>query len=288
MNSFPFDSQVTYDEDGVPSYDRAYNSAGLRDYLKLFLTDGVFPNPSTNLQVTTSEQNMAVTVLPGSINIQGALGIEDEERTLVLQAANKDYNRIDSVVARLDTDFSYRSIDLYVLQGTASASPKAPELTRTKNKYELRLANVFVAKNATTVSGSRITDTRLNTDDCGIVTGIIQKVDTTTIYKQYNDYLKDISTETASRLNGMEKGYASYIESSEEEFEAWFKTARDTLSEDTAGNLQNEIGTASSIEVGDGSLTSAILEIFERLGIGMMAAEDGEVLTTESGISLIV
>jgi uncharacterized membrane protein len=86
----------------------------------------------------------------------------------------------------------------------------------------------------------------------------------------------------------MEKGYASYIESSEEEFEAWFKTARDTLSEDTAGNLQNEIGTASSIEVGDGSLTSAILEIFERLGIGMMAAEDGEVLTTESGISLIV
>jgi hypothetical protein len=234
MKSFPFDSQLTYDEEGTPSYDRAYDSEGLRNYLKLLFTDGVFPNPSTGLQVTTSDQTMSVTVQPGCINIQGALGIEDQERTLVLQAADTNYDRIDSVVARLDTDFSYRSIDLYVVQGTPETTPTAPELTQTKGKYELRLANVFVAKNTTFISGERITDTRLNSEDCGVVTGAIQSVDTTTIFKQYKDWFDEVSAGAEIEIDGITEKYLQQCEELVEQMQ-------NLLSGDAAGELQVQI-----------------------------------------------
>jgi hypothetical protein len=229
MKSFPFDSQLTYDSSGTPSYDRACDSQTLRSYTSLLFTDGVFPNPSTGLQVTTSEEDMSVTVLPGSVNIQGALAIEENERTLVCQAPDSTYDRIDSVVARFDSNYEYRDIDLYVVQGTPAATPAAPELTRTGGIYELRLANIFIAKGVYSISGARITDTRLDTDDCGIVTGAISQIDTTTIFKQYEDWFAEISA----------KG--------ESDCEALVEQMQDLLSGDAAGKLQVEIDQLSDL-----------------------------------------
>jgi len=51
MKSFPFDSEVTYTDKGEPMYDRASSSQELRAYFNLMFSNGVFPNPSTGLQV---------------------------------------------------------------------------------------------------------------------------------------------------------------------------------------------------------------------------------------------
>ena len=184
MKSFPFDSDVTYDSDGNPEYDRGVDSTILSEFLHLMYKDGVFPNPSTGLQVTSSSEEMSVVVKPGNCMIQGRMGIEESYRTLVFNAAGTSYDRIDSVVARLNTNHDYRDIDLYVVKGTEASTPTAPELTRTGGIYELRLADVFIAKNTTTISEERITDTRLS-DECGIVTSNPNPVDTSTIFKQY-------------------------------------------------------------------------------------------------------
>ena len=192
MRSFPFDSEVTYDELGNPSFDRGVDSSILADFLHLMFGDGVFPNPSTGLQVTTSENDMSVVVLPGNCMIQGRMGIEEYERELVFEASGTSYDRIDSVVARLNTNYDYRDIDLYVVKGTEASVPTAPDLTRTGGIYEIRLANVFIAKNTTVITAERITDTRL-TSECGIVTSNPNPVDTNTIFNQYqaalNEYL---------------------------------------------------------------------------------------------------
>lgn len=192
MRSFPFDSEVTYDELGNPSFDRGVDSSILADFLHLMFGDGVFPNPSTGLQVTTSENDMSVVVLPGNCMIQGRMGIEEHERELVFEASGTSYDRIDSVVARLNTNYDYRDIDLYVVRGTEASVPAAPDLTRTGGIYEIRLANVFIAKNTTVITAERITDTRL-TSECGIVTSNPNPVDTNTIFNQYqaalNEYL---------------------------------------------------------------------------------------------------
>lgn len=213
MNSFPFDSDVTYDGDGNPIFDRAYDSENLRSYFHLMFTDGIFMvDNSIALLVTTSEQDMSVVVKEGNVNIQGALGIETSDRTLVFEAAGTTYDRIDAVVARLNTNHDYRKIDLYVVKGTEATAPVAPSITRTGGIYELRLANVFIAKNTTTISAERITDTRLVTDECGVVTANPQGTDTEQIFNQYQASLD---------------AYMQYVE--------------ECIDGTTAGNLQNQI-----------------------------------------------
>lgn len=217
MKSFPFDSEVTYGESGEPIYDRASKSQDLRDYFSLMYTDGVFPNPSTGLQVTTSTQSMSVTVKPGAAIIQGAFAIEDRDRTIVFEAADENMDRIDSVVIRLNTNLNYRTIDLYVVKGKAAAQPAAPALTREGGIYELRLANVFVAKGTTTISKARITDTRLNSRDCGIAACNPQKVETSAIYDQYQASLDE-----------------------------WLQYVADCIDGTTAGNLQKQISALNA------------------------------------------
>ena len=236
MKSFPFDSAVTYDSLGNPEYDRAADSAILADFLHLMFADGVFPNPSTGLQVVASENEMSVVVCPGNVMIRGRMGIEEAARTLVFEASGTSYDRIDAVVARLNTNYAYRDIDLYVVKGTASATPAAPELTRTGGIYELRLANVFIAKNTTMISAERITDTRLHTEDCGIVTSNPQHVDTTAIFNQYQAAL-----------------------------ETYLQFVRDCIDGTTAGSIltrldgmDTRLGAADISAIGDGSVTGAI------------------------------
>lgn len=214
MKSFPFDSDVTYDSDGNPEYDRGVDSTILSEFLHLMYKDGVFPNPSTGLQVTSSDNEMSVVVNPGNVMIQGRMGIEETYRTIVFEEAGTTYDRIDSVVARLNTNHDYRSIDLYVVKGTEASSPVAPDLARTGGIYELRLANVFIAKNTTKVSSERITDTRLNDEDCGIVTANPDTVDTTKIFNQYQASL-----------------------------DAYMQYVQECIDGTTAGNLQSQIDT---------------------------------------------
>ncbi len=191
MKSFPFDSQVSYDSFGNPSYDRAVNSAELADNIALLYTNGVLNNPSTCLQVTESESQMSVQVLPGACNINGRLGREDNARTIVFEAADSSYDRIDRVVLRLNTNVDIRAIDIYVLKGTPAATPTAPALTRTGGIYELCLADIFVAKNTAYVSAARITDTRMNDELCGYMMTNPQSIDSSTIFNQYQAALDE-------------------------------------------------------------------------------------------------
>lgn len=206
MNSFPFDSHVTYDSEGNASYDRCYDSDALAEKFALLFKTGVFPNPSSGLQVTTSTQNMSVTVLPGNCNIEGRLAIEKINRTIVFEAADKTYDRIDRVVARLNRNDDYRNVDLYVVKGKPEATPQAPALTRTAGIYEICLANVFIARNTTVITASRITDTRLDKNLCGIVTSQANEVDTTTIFNQYQGALKEYMKFVQDCIDGTVEG----------------------------------------------------------------------------------
>ena len=173
MQSYPFTSdKITYDEHGLPKYDRAVDSAFLRKVFAQYFSDGVFYSSANALQVV-ADTGMQVAVEPGSCHIQGAIGIETNRRTLVVQAA-EEMDRIDTVVARLDLSLAVRSIDLYVVKGTAAESPQAPALTRDSTIWELGLANLFVAKNVATISQQRITDTRLDISRCGQVGAPVQ------------------------------------------------------------------------------------------------------------------
>ena len=167
MVSFPFDSKIVgYDDSGYPQYDRAVNSSVLANMLNSLATTGVFLNDINAFSVSAGD-NMLVKVHAGSAIINGITCVEDTERTLSLQAADATYDRIDTVVLRLNTSVDVRAIDLYVVKGTASASPVAPVLTRSGSVYELGLANVYIPANVVTITNERITDTRGDSLRCG-------------------------------------------------------------------------------------------------------------------------
>lgn len=207
MQSYPFTSQVTYDEQGLPLYDRAVDSAFLRKVFAAYFSDGIFYKPTSALQVVAGT-GMQVQVNPGICHIQGAMGIEPNLRTLTLTAAGSQ-PRIDTVVARLDLSQAVRSIELYVKAGTAANSPSAPSLTRDSTIWELGLANIAVGSNVSTISQSDITDTRLDTSRCGMVAQTIGSLDTGPFFAQLQQSLAENEAEAEQLIQYLQQQIAA-------------------------------------------------------------------------------
>lgn len=250
MIGFPLDSHVSYDEDGIPVLDRAVTSEPLRKLIHELFSDGIMPTLSTNLQVTTSS-DMNVTVLPGFGIVQGCMKLELEERVLAVQAADTTYDRIDTVVLRLNDNDSVRECDFYVIQGTPSANPVHPDLTREGSIYEIGLADLFIGSNSTRITADKITDTRYDNERCGVISSI-SEFDTSTLNNQMVAWsqLKQSEFESWSAEQQeafatwralQETNFESWSEGQQSDFEEWFEGIRGILDEDAAGHLQNEI-----------------------------------------------
>lgn len=235
--AYPLDSIVNYDGNGVPSFDRAVSSLILRRLYSYLFTNGVMlATDSTALQVGTAE-GMKVSVNAGFTVINGALRLFAEPRTLAIQASENN-DRIDTVVARLDLNQDVRNIDLYVLKGVSGSAPVRPELTRNDSVYELGLADLYITKNTTSISADRITDTRLDTARCGVVSSI-SKFDTTTLYNQIQADLAHFKSEN-------EADFTAWSSAQKSAFDTWLDTIKGILDEDTAGHLQGEIEALQS------------------------------------------
>lgn len=206
MKVFPVDSVVTkLGEDGLPIYDRPYVSADLREVYANFFSNGVFMDDGTSLQVMNAAGGMNVRVEAGTCHINGAFGVETEQRTLELDAASASLDRIDTVVARLDLAIEARSLDLYVLKGTPAVDPVRPNLTRNETVWELGLADVYLPKGMATISQGRISDTRLETQRCGAVAPFVE-FDTTTLFEQLKKATRDAVDAMDAALDGTTAG----------------------------------------------------------------------------------
>ena len=233
MRSGFFNSEIVgYDAENMPIFDRAEEASFFAKYFSQFISNGVFPNPSTNMQVL-ADTGMNIKVSAGVCYINGYMGWVESAETFTIEESDTQ-SRIDRIVARLD--FDNREIQCYVKKGTAAGNPVAPALQRDYDIYEIGLADVRVNANAIEIKQENITDLRLNTDLCGIVANQLQHVDTTTLFNQYQDWL-------ANATEQGEEDLQTSLEQFEADFNAWFATLQDTLDGDTAGNLYNLIAT---------------------------------------------
>lgn len=176
INSYFFNA---VESEGV--YDRVYNAEDMTSYLDLLVGNGVFPNPSTQLQVRAAS-GMNVIVAAGAGWINGHKIVNTAGLTLTLNASDVLLNRIDAVIFYVD--LSLRTMGITVKTGTVAATPVPPTITRTSTRYELCLAQISVAKQITAITSAMITDTRANSNLCGYVQGLIQQIDTTTLWQQ--------------------------------------------------------------------------------------------------------
>lgn len=210
LTAFPMDSKVTeMGEDGLPVYDRAFDSTDLREVYKTYFSNGYFAEVGTSMHVKAATGLTAI-VQKGKVNIQGTLGFMDEDATVSFAAADKSNPRIDTVVARLDLSVDRRVIELDVLTGTAAASPTAPTLTRNSTVWELGLADVTIPVQAAAVSDTNIKDTRLDTTRCGVVNPFA-KLDTDSLFTQVTAIINKADADTTANIERLQNEVSATI-----------------------------------------------------------------------------
>ena len=268
--------------------DRKYTSTFFAEYFASFIGNGIFPNPSTNTQVL-ADTGMDVSVQQGKAWIDGYILYVDNPQSLTLDTGDNLLPRIDKIVIRLDK--INREIVLAIKKGAPATNPTAPNLQRDGDMHELGIANVRVDKAASVINQGDITDLRLNSNQCGIVKGTIEEIDTTTLFNQYQNWIAqkkaeydadlinytntkqsqfenwvidkelDYNTFTDDKKSEWDNWYDLTTVQLQQEFMAWFNMLEDVLDENTAGNLLNMItdipkifsGTTepSEIRIGD-------------------------------------
>ena len=193
------------------SYDRTYSSADLAAYFASFIGNGVYANPANQLKVSAATGKMAVNVAVGKAWINGYFyELSESAKELTLKTGDANYSRIDLVVCSLN--LSNRLIELKVIQGAAAASPQAPSYSRASDIHDLVLAQITVPAGAVDLSEADIEDMRPYNDKCGFVTGVVEQIDTSGLFTQYDT-----------------------------EFNKWFEGIKNNLGNNVAGNLFNKI-----------------------------------------------
>lgn len=226
-----FDANLVGEE-----YDRVYLSQHFAAYFASFIGNGVFRENAGELQVMAlSTPQMKVSVLGGQGYINGYWYENTDNLILNIDNADGVLNRIDSVVLRLG--YAERDMWLAVKKGTPAINPIAPSLTRSADYYELQLATISIPASSISIVQSRISDTRFNSNVCGIVTGLVEQADPTEIFTQFeawyeqtkNNYDDDIANWTQQQKDDFDSwvhdqtyDYTNWTNSKKEAFDNWY------------------------------------------------------------------
>lgn len=174
-------------------YDRKYNADDYTSNMAAIISTGVRRSGDNDLNVTAS--GLVVTVAVGRAWIEGRWFYNDTAYQITtITPPVGTLSRVDGVYLQANSNLAVRNIQLVYKTGTPASSPTAPACTRDGGIYEIQLASITVAPNATNVT---VTDTRGNTSVCGWITSPV--------------------------------GYNDYFTSLDSEFETWFEDTKDTL-----------------------------------------------------------
>lgn len=191
------------------TYDREYDAEQFAEYFANFISNGVYANPANQLKVVfddSSSKPFVVIVRKGKAYIDGYWYELTEDMEITIPANTKSYAIKDVVCCTLDK--TERKVSIILKEDVISDYP-----TNNNTQHDLVLSTLLVQPNASKLNAEDITDKRPDKTYCGFVTGVIDQIDTTELFQQYDDA-----------------------------FQTWFNEMKNQLSTDAAGNLQIQIG----------------------------------------------
>lgn len=196
---------ITYPEDGI-----RYDAEDASGYLSTRLS-GVY-SADEDFAVTANG-GLTVTVSAGQAwvrpaRFRGRSIIMEQPETVTLTAADAVRSRIDRLVLRYDA--AAKKTSLTVLTGTPdSASPTAPEITRTALVYDLCLADIRRPAGSTVVTAADITDTRADEAVCGVMRDGVTGIPTAQLQAQALAIMTQLSTELHTKLDALDAAIAA-------------------------------------------------------------------------------
>lgn len=195
---------ITYPENGI-----TYDADDASGYLSTRLS-GVY-SADEDFAVTANG-DLTVTVSAGQAwvrpaRFRGRSIILEQPETVTLTAADTVRSRIDRLVLRYDA--AAKKTSLAVLTGTPdSASPTAPEITRTALVYDLCLADIRRPAGSTVVTAADITDTRADEAVCGVMRDGVTGIPTAQLQAQALAIMTQLSTELHAKLDALDAAIA--------------------------------------------------------------------------------
>ena len=196
---------ITYPENGI-TYDADDASGFLSTRLSgVYSADEDF--------AVTANGGLTVTVSAGQAwvrpaRFRGRSIILEQPETVTLTAADTVRSRIDRLVLRYDA--AARKTSLQVLEGTPdSASPTAPEITRTALVYDLCLAEIRRPAGSTEITAADITDTRADEAVCGVMRDSVTGIPTAQLQAQALAIMTQLSTELHTKLDALDAAIAA-------------------------------------------------------------------------------
>lgn len=218
-------------EDGT--YDREYDAEQFAEYFANFISNGVYANPANQLKVVFDDspsKPFVVIVRKGKAYIDGYWYELTEDMEITIPVNTKAY--IVKDVIRCTLDKAERKVSIVLEEDVISDHP-----TNNNNRHDLILSTIIVQPNASKLNAEDITDKRPDKTYCGFVTGVIDQIDTTELFQQYD-----------------------------ETFQIWFNEMKGQLSTDAAGNLQTQIGLLSNLKtIVKDSIVNAINSLYDSI-----------------------
>lgn len=232
--------------------DRKYDATHFSQIFDGVINDGVFMSVGEALMVSATTE-MAVKVGIGRAWFNGTWTRNDAPMILNLDPAEVLLNRIDAIV--LDVNATERTNSIKILKGVPASEPARPELANEDNLHQYPLAYILVSKGVTEITQANITN-MVGTSTCPFVTGILETMDIDALIAQWNaqftewnsvkraefdSFMIDVINEVDFWREKLTTDAAELLENQQNQFDTWFEHIRDQLSEDAAGNLQNQI-----------------------------------------------
>lgn len=167
-------------------------------------TSGVF-GAENNLATSVVSDSMSIEISDGvgwlaNANGDGIVFWNDSEQSsgsklmLTHDVADGVLDRIDRIVVTWETTNYVSLPTISVLKGVASSNPVPPALTNNNIQRQISLARVNIPAGTVSLSPSMVTDERLDSSVCGLVTENIS-IDTSTMQNQFEALLKAIQNE---------------------------------------------------------------------------------------------
>ncbi len=191
--------------------DRTYNADQMSEYFKGLVSDGVYENVGGALQVL-ARVGMDIGVQSGRAIIDCKWFDNDGVTITAISAAHATLNRWTAVILRLS--YEYRYVGIATKDGTPATNPAQPTMENSETTKELCLAMIYVPAGATSITQANITDMRPSSM-CGWVTGLVQQVDTSKLFLQW------------------QSAYQAYYDEMTAQFDAWLSALTEQLQVNT-------------------------------------------------------
>lgn len=201
--------------------DRLYNADQMSRIFEGLITDGVYESVGDKMAVQPNG-GMTIKIATG----RGWFGRHwvnnDSELTLTVAQSDVTLNRYVAVCIKVDDTDAVRDAVPYLKYSDFATTPVKPTMTRTEQVKEYCLAYVYLRAGATAITASDIEDTRADESVCGWVTGLIEQLNSATLWTQW-----------------------------EALFNEWFKGLQDVINENTEAMLVNALPVSISVSLSD-------------------------------------